>query len=74
MDTITGPAIVFFVEWVCPRNQARGIMGRRTLKTSLLLMAFMHGATRALPGMEGLVKLLCKSAMFILLKNLPCFN
>ena|GEM_PF-3566746 len=32
-----------------PSNQARGIMGRRTLKTSLLLIAFaLHIATRPL--------------------------
>lgn len=73
IDTITGLAIVFFVEWVCPRNQARGIMGRRTLKTSLLLIALIQGMTIALPVLEGLMVLVCKSAIFILLKNRSLF-
>ncbi len=38
-----------FVEWVCPRNQARGIMGRRTLNTNLLVFPFIQGKIAALP-------------------------
>jgi len=49
METVTGLVTVHGMELVCPRNQARGIMGRRTLKTSLLLTAFaLHIATTPL--------------------------
>lgn len=49
-----------------PSNQARGIMGRRTLKTSLLPIAFMHGITCALPGLECLAIFICILAIFML--------